>query len=117
MISLVRLLVAFADDFRPVSQVTEGNIAVLSGLKETSTGDTLVASQREAREAHKSWKAASAAEDDATCPFLSGLSVPSPVFRCSVEPPSMMEQKQLELALKNLSKVGNGSGSGRGYKR
>lgn len=38
-----KLMVAFADDLKPVRSVSEGNIAVLSGMRETRTGDTLVA--------------------------------------------------------------------------
>lgn len=37
-----KLHVAFADDFKPVSTVKAGQIAVASGLKETGTGDVLV---------------------------------------------------------------------------
>ncbi len=40
-----RLMVAFADDFRELGEVGEGGIAVISGLKETATGDTLVHGQ------------------------------------------------------------------------
>ncbi len=102
-----RLTVAFADDFKNVREVGEGNIAVLSGLKDTFTGDTLVTSSAVAKDVTKKWLAAKeklGSGSDAQSPYLSGMSVPSPVFYCSVEPPSLMYQKQLELALRNLSK-------------
>ena len=46
-------MVAFADDFREVGEVTAGNIAVIAGLKLSMTGDTVVESQSVARTAAK----------------------------------------------------------------
>ena len=40
-----KLMVAFADDFRAVKEIGAGGIAVISGLKETVTGDTIVKSK------------------------------------------------------------------------
>ena len=40
-----RLMVAFADDFKDVKEIGPGGIAVISGLKETATGDTIVQGQ------------------------------------------------------------------------
>ena len=73
----------YADEFKQVKEVGVGDIAVLGGLKETITGDTLVSSMK----------------SELTLP---GIEVPDPVFFCSIEPPSMSKQKSLELALKNL---------------
>jgi elongation factor G len=96
----VRLMIAFADDFKVVKEVAAGNIAVVSGLKETITGDTLVHKASVAREAAKKWSEQSDGSGDEG--HLPGVPVPDPVFYCSVEPPSAMYQKQLDLALANL---------------
>lgn len=37
-------------------------------------------------------------------PVLAGVRVPAPVFFCSIEPPSMAFQKQLDFALECLQK-------------
>ena len=46
-----KLMVAFADDFRAVKEIGAGGIAVISGLKETVTGDTIVKSKTSGNEA------------------------------------------------------------------
>ncbi len=78
-------MIATADDFCPVQCVEEGNIAVVSGLKSTVTGDTLTRSKK--------------AEN-----VLAGVAIPHPVVYASIEPESIRFQKPLELALANLSK-------------
>ncbi len=107
------LMVAFADDFKSVKAVGEGNIAVVSGLKSTVTGDTLVAGPKAAKDAIAKWEEErdkgetggdSLALASTSSPYLSGVSVPSPVFYCSVEPPSMRYQQRLELALERLAR-------------
>ena len=40
-----KLMVAFADEFKAVNEIGAGGIAVISGLKETVTGDTIVKSK------------------------------------------------------------------------
>ena len=37
-----RIAIAYSNDFKQVNQVECGQIAVISGFKETTTGDTLV---------------------------------------------------------------------------
>jgi len=98
-----KLLVAFADEFKAVKEVTEGNIAVVCGLKETYTGDTLVANANAAKSAVANSEKKSGKGGGAS-PFLAGLTVPEPVFYCSIEPPSMMYQLSLEKALANLAR-------------
>ena len=95
-----KLMVAFADDFRTVREIGAGGIAVISGLKETVTGDTIVKSKNSGNVAMSAWEGSS--KSNATCPLLSGVSIPDPVFYCSIEPPSMRFQKQLDLALSAL---------------
>ncbi len=103
---LGKLMVAFADDFRNVRAVTEGNIAVISGLKVTDTGDTLVTKASVAEAAIKRWTKVREEDEheSAPSPFLSGINVPSPVFYCSIEPASMRFQQPLESALAILSR-------------
>jgi len=105
-----KLLVAFADDFHEVGEVGDGNIAVISGLKLATTGDTLVHSGSVAREAEKKARGAKsldnddAVEEGSSSAVLAGPLVPEPVFFCSVEPPSLAAQKQFDLALAALAR-------------
>jgi len=70
-------------------------------LTQTSTGDTLVSSQKSAKTAAKSYQNSSAEQnsDLAALPVLAGMDIPDPVFFCSVEPPSLAYQKALDHAL------------------
>jgi len=102
-----KLMVAFADDFREVGEVTAGNIAVIAGLKLSMTGDTVVESQSVARTAAKAagHTAADGGEDDhVSAALLAAPFIPEPVFFCSVEPPSMAAQKQFDIALDCISR-------------
>ena len=85
---------------------------------QTFTGDTLTTSQSTARTAAKVWQkehqkrcehqgddsVEGKEDEEATIPILAGVNVPQPVFFCSIEPPSMAYQKQLEHALECLQK-------------
>jgi len=70
-------------------------------LKQTSTGDTLVSSQKSANSAAKSFQNSSAegSSDVAVLPVLAGMDIPDPVFFCSIEPPSLAYQKAFDHAL------------------
>lgn len=96
---VTQLMVAFADDFKAVSAVEAGNIAVIGGLRETFTGDTLVPSSSRAKQVVQEWK-----KDPRgmASPYLSGISVPNPVFYCSIEPIAVRFQTSLDKALANL---------------
>ena len=85
-----RISIAYSNDFKPIKEVGYGNIVVVSGLKETITGDTLVSGMNFAKK-HPDLK-------------LAGVKVADPVFFCSIEPPSISKQKQLDKALINLSR-------------
>ena len=93
-----KLYLAFADEFFEAGEVEAGNIVVISGLKLAQTGDTLVL--------NKSVVAAieERADGDTDTAALVGPTVPDPVVFCSVEAPSLAEQKQFELALANLAR-------------
>lgn len=72
---VANLMIAFADDFKNVSEVTQGNIAVIAGLKMTSTGDTLVESSSLAKSVTGEWEK-KGLEIDAVSPVLPGVPVP-----------------------------------------
>ncbi|XP_056146803.1 ribosome-releasing factor 2, mitochondrial [Lampris incognitus] len=102
-----RLLVPFADQHVEISSLTAGNIALTVGLKQTVTGDTIVSSKASAAAA-----ACRAQEDgdkgkksgEQANLILSGVEVPEPVFFCSIEPPTMAKQTDLENALTCLQR-------------
>ena len=81
-----KLLVAFADEMIDVNEVDDTNFAVLSGLKETVTGDTLTLSASDAKS------------------ILPGPSVPNPVVYCSMEPPSLSLENQFNRGLAALAR-------------
>ncbi|XP_012726795.2 ribosome-releasing factor 2, mitochondrial [Fundulus heteroclitus] len=102
-----RLLVPFADQHVEIPSMSAGNIALTVGLKQTVTGDTIVSSRASAAAA-----ARRAQNDSGTGKkrgehadiVLSGVEVPNPVFFCTVEPPTMAKQADLENALKCLQR-------------
>ncbi|KAM9441483.1 ribosome-releasing factor 2, mitochondrial [Clarias gariepinus] len=102
-----RLLLPFADQHVEIPSLSAGNIALTVGLKQTVTGDTIVSSKASAaaaaRRAHKAEeKNASTRETNSL--VLAGVEVPEPVFFCSIEPPSMAKQADLEHALNCLQR-------------
>ncbi|XP_071496611.1 ribosome-releasing factor 2, mitochondrial-like [Diadema antillarum] len=90
-----RLLYVLADSFQEVSSMSAGNIAVAVGLKQTVTGDTLVASKASYNTARKSLRQQ---------PLLEAVNIPDPVFFCTIEPPSQAYQADLEAALECLQR-------------
>lgn len=94
-----RLLVPFADQFVEIPSMTAGNIALTVGLKQTVTGDTVVASKASAAAALRRAQKTTSRKGDGVSVILSGVEVPDPVFFCTIEPPSMAKQSDLENAL------------------
>jgi hypothetical protein len=72
-----------------VPSVSTGNIGAILGLKNVRTGDTLVGDASNS----------SLAEFGPSNITLPGISVPEPVFFCSIETDSPSQQKALEEAL------------------
>ncbi|XP_074659810.1 ribosome-releasing factor 2, mitochondrial-like [Tubulanus polymorphus] len=119
-----RLCQAQADDFKDISQASAGNIIVVTGLKQTVTGDTIVSSQNVASMAKKEAlkdnlsdtssdsSDSSHSEEDSDSedsdhdflPILATMDIPAPVFFRAIEPPSLSQQKQLEHALQCLQR-------------
>ena len=97
----------FSDLLQTTSHVNEGNIAVLTGLKNTKTGDTLVHCKdftpklKKKEEPvphlshshlHRKWAHLA----------LEGIDAPPPVFSCTIEPPSLATEKEFNRALSEL---------------
>ncbi|KAL8203728.1 UNVERIFIED_CONTAM: G elongation factor, mitochondrial 2 [Gekko kuhli] len=103
-----RLLLPFADQQIEISSLTAGNIALTVGLKQSATGDTIVSSKASAM------AAAQKAEKDVRSDcgqtrgvenlLLAGVEIPEPVFFCTIEPPSMARQPDLDNALACLQR-------------
>jgi elongation factor G len=70
-----------------IQSVSAGNIAVLVGCTESSTGDTIMLESRRSNPL-----------------ILDGVRIPKPVFFCSIEPDSTSQQELLERALSQLQK-------------
>lgn len=103
-----RLLVPFADQHVEIPSMSAGNIALTVGLKQTVTGDTIVSSKASAaaaasrRAQNNSGTGRKHAEHAGI--VLSGVEVPDPVFFCTIEPPTMAKQADLENALNCLQR-------------
>ena len=81
-----QLLTVHADDLEKANTVHSGNVCCIIGLKNTTTGDTLV-SERGALQSF----------------VLSGLDLPRAVYSLSIEPEMSSQQNDLEKVLRILS--------------
>ncbi|KAI5608427.1 ribosome-releasing factor 2, mitochondrial [Silurus asotus] len=103
-----RLLLPFADQHVEIPSLSAGNIALTVGLKQTVTGDTIVSSKASAaaaaRRANTKTEGKKGSGQEMNSLVLAGVEVPDPVFFCSIEPPSMAKQADLEHALKCLQR-------------
>lgn len=75
------------DDFLTIQEACAGSICCLVGLRNTRSGDTLVADHT------SKWKAY----------VLPGMNIPPPVYSLAIEPESSAKLKELEAALAILS--------------
>uniref|UniRef100_A0A5F8HGL1 GTP dependent ribosome recycling factor mitochondrial 2 n=1 Tax=Monodelphis domestica TaxID=13616 RepID=A0A5F8HGL1_MONDO len=91
-----RLLLPFADQHIEIPSLTAGNIALTVGLKQTSTGDTIVSSKASAlaatRRAGKNEGKMDRKNTETGSFLLAGVEIPEPVFFCTIEPPSVAKQ-------------------------
>nr|XP_003408004.1 ribosome-releasing factor 2, mitochondrial isoform X1 [Loxodonta africana] len=103
-----RLLLPFADQHIEIPSLTAGNIALTVGLKHTATGDTIVSSKSSAlaaaRRAEREGEKKHRKNNEAERLLLAGVEVPEPVFFCTIEPPSVAKQPDLDHALKCLQR-------------
>ncbi|MGH0179737.1 UNVERIFIED_CONTAM: hypothetical protein FKN15_001961 [Acipenser sinensis] len=96
-----RLLLPFADQQIEIPSLTAGNIALT-----TATGDTVVSSKSSAsavarRAGKDDGKKRGSAQESLV---LVGVEIPQPVFFCTIEPPSMAKQADLDHALNSLQR-------------
>ncbi|KAL1783618.1 ribosome-releasing factor 2, mitochondrial isoform X1 [Sigmodon hispidus] len=102
-----RLLLPFADQHVEIPSLTAGNIALTVGLKQTATGDTIVSSKSSAlaaaRRAGRGEKK-HGQNREAESLLLAGVEIPEPVFFCTIEPPSVAKQPDLDYALERLQR-------------
>lgn len=98
-----RLYVACADDYKEMTEVSYGNIAAVSGLKSTITGNLVTTSASVADRAKQSMLKENR-PDYVDNFFASGVNLLDPVFFCSIEPPSLSAQSALETALQELQR-------------
>lgn len=100
-----RLYVACADDYEEATEVSYGNVAAVSGLKGTITGDLVTTSASVANRAKQSMLKENPNRLDYVNDFFaSGVNLLDPVFFCSIEPPSLSAQSALETALQELQR-------------
>lgn len=103
-----RLLLPFADQQIEIPSLMPGNIALAVGLKQSATGDTLVSSKASAvaaaRQAGRSAGGEQRNTGDIERLLLAGVEIPEPVFFCTIEPPSMAKQQDLDNALSCLQR-------------
>ncbi|XP_032481774.1 ribosome-releasing factor 2, mitochondrial isoform X2 [Phocoena sinus] len=103
-----RLLLPFADQHVEIPSLTAGNIALTVGLKNTATGDTIVSSKSSAlaacRRAEREGEKKHRQNNEAERLLLAGVEIPEPVFFCTIEPPSVAKQPDLDHALKCLQR-------------
>ncbi|KAG9353696.1 hypothetical protein JZ751_011818 [Albula glossodonta] len=85
-----RLLLPFADQHVEIPSLTAGNIALTVGLKQ--------------RRALKEGEGKRGSEKEPSRLVLAGVEVPEPVFFCTIEPPSLARQTDLEHALTCLQR-------------
>ncbi|NWR89577.1 RRF2M factor, partial [Furnarius figulus] len=103
-----RLLLPFADQHIEIPSLMPGNIALTVGLKQSATGDTIVSSKASAvaaaRRAGRNAGEKKRSVSDVDSLLLAGVEIPDPVFFCTIEPPSMAKQQDLDNALSCLQR-------------
>uniref|UniRef100_A0A9J8AE79 Elongation factor G2 n=1 Tax=Cyprinus carpio carpio TaxID=630221 RepID=A0A9J8AE79_CYPCA len=106
--TMSRLLLPFADQHIEIPSLSAGNIVLTVGLKQTVTGDTIVSSKASAaaavRRAQQEAESKSSSQRESSSLVLAGVEVPEPVFFCSIEPPTLAKQADLEHALNCLQR-------------
>ncbi|XP_034630578.1 ribosome-releasing factor 2, mitochondrial isoform X1 [Trachemys scripta elegans] len=103
-----RLLLPFADQQIEIPSLMAGNIALTVGLKQSATGDTIVSSKASAvaaaRLAGREVGRKPGCNSEVESLLLAGVEIPEPVFFCTIEPPSMSKQPDLDNALNCLQR-------------
>lgn len=108
-----KIFLPYADSYVEVEELRAGQIGVLVGLKETSTGDTLISTSNPSSNSKSSITSRSTLK-------LREIDIPPPVFSMSIEPKSKSDEGPVSEALKMLVRtdpslrIDDGSGSGNG---
>ncbi|KAI6189837.1 Tr-type G domain-containing protein [Aphelenchoides bicaudatus] len=87
--SNIKFFVPFSDEIESIDHVDAHNIAVVSGLNKTVTGDTLLDASVLSKKAKEYF-------------HFDGIEIPDAVFYCSVEPPNAGATVKLERALAEI---------------
>lgn len=85
---ILKLFQMHANVPQEIAHIEAGNIGVAVGLKETSTGDTIVLDSATPKKTIQ----------------LEQITIPDPVFYCSIEPDTSAYQQALDTALENMLK-------------
>uniref|UniRef100_A0A914C408 Tr-type G domain-containing protein n=1 Tax=Acrobeloides nanus TaxID=290746 RepID=A0A914C408_9BILA len=93
----LKIFTPYSDELASVDSVSTGNIAVVSGLKDTITGDTLINNLTSKGEKFR------LKDEEYENYKLEGIETPDPVFFCSVEPPNLASLNRMQKALAELS--------------
>ncbi|XP_034484693.1 ribosome-releasing factor 2, mitochondrial isoform X2 [Drosophila innubila] len=105
-----------ADEYREVSSVQAGDVAICAGLKSTVTGDLLTSSHSSLKNAQKrllqtrgettQQKDVDDDEELGVCQEMFSIEtqILDAVYFCSIEPPSISSQTAMENALKQLQR-------------
>ncbi|VDN07198.1 unnamed protein product [Thelazia callipaeda] len=116
----VNVYIPHSDQLQLTSVVKAGNIAVLTGLKTTVTGDTLVGSKEAAKQAtirrqiqlpsgecnlifQNAAVPLQRSADSMESILLTGIEAPDPVYFCTIEAPSDVSNIRFEKALQELA--------------
>ncbi|XP_076235485.1 mitochondrial ribosome recycling factor 2 [Calliopsis andreniformis] len=99
------LYVACADDYHEVPKIDHGNIAAVTGLKITTTGDLITTNATAAKNARTTLEAQKdISPEEIENFFTSNSKILQPVFFCSIEAPSLSTQAALDTALQQLER-------------
>ncbi|CEF61996.1 Ribosome-releasing factor 2, mitochondrial [Strongyloides ratti] len=111
----VKIYIPYSDEFVSAPTISEGNIAVITGLKETRTGESLFEDVKCFKDGLKNLRneydndaipdieKTFILENENGVVYL-GINPPDPVFYCSIEPPSQQLMTKFERALEEICK-------------
>lgn len=95
-IKIGKLLLMNGDTPQEVKNLSAGNIGVITGAEEISTGDTLIS--------HATSRSVNKISKKEACARLLPIAIPPPVFSVSIEPNTVADRRKLESSLKLLLK-------------
>lgn len=97
-----QIYIPYANNLKLTDKITSGNIGVVRGLSQSTTGDSLVSNEQVYQRAMINIQ--KEVSEDKMKQFMSGLQIPPPVYFCSIETRSESEEKKLLYALKCLTR-------------